>query len=387
MKSVARLDARLNARRMVSALLAITLLIALAGCDGSFWASSPRVPPVGPGCPAWTAARSQPNIAPPSGTDPAALAQYNERLVNQTIRPITNPYALTQRLATHQKDSIACTAAATPDDEQVGDERSFWVINSSQSGYHTIRARLDYVTPLLYVYVQDGVAVNGLALKNAADQFEATVYETDRAAFGAQWSLGPNHDGHITLLNATGLGPIGGYFSSGDEYPSIINPFSNERQILYVNLSDGVTPGSLAYQATLAHEFQHMIHWWARPGDPSWVNEGMSELAQRINNLPTQGIERAWLNAPQTPLVNGWSDNAAANQARYGASYALMDYLYERYGGAAFLRAFMASAASNLSAARSKRWVAVCRSASGFGRAAAAARSSVLAFSSERTSA
>ena len=327
---------------MAGALLAFTLLVALAGCDGSFWASSPRAPVVGPGCPAWTAGQSQPNIAPPSATDPASLAQYNAQLVSQTIRPVTNPYALTQRLATHQKSRIACTATTTPNDEQVGDERSFWVINASQSGYHRIHARLDYVTPLLYVYVQDGVNVDGLALKNAADQFEATIYDADRAAFGQQWSLGPNHDAHLTLLNTTGLGPIGGYFSSGDEYPSVINPFSNERQMLYLNLSGGAVPGSLAYQATLAHEFQHMIHWWARPGDPSWVNEGMSMMAQRINNLSTQGIERAWLNAPQTPLVNGWSDNAAANQARYGVSYAFMEYLYERYGGAAFLRAFMA---------------------------------------------
>ncbi len=342
MKPTARPNARPNAQRMAGALLAFTLLVALAGCDGSFWASSPRAPVVGPGCPAWTAGQSQPNIAPPSATDPASLAQYNAQLVSQTIRPVTNPYALTQRLATHQKSRIACTATTTPNDEQVGDERSFWVINASQSGYHRIHARLDYVTPLLYVYVQDGVNVDGLALKNAADQFEATIYDADRAAFGQQWSLGPNHDAHLTLLNTTGLGPIGGYFSSGDEYPSVINPFSNQRQMLYLNLSGGAVPGSLAYQATLAHEFQHMIHWWARPGDPSWVNEGMSMMAQRINNLSTQGIERAWLNAPQTPLVNGWSDNAAANQARYGVSYAFMEYLYERYGGAAFLRAFMA---------------------------------------------
>lgn len=343
MSPTARPGARPNAQRMASVSLAFTLLVALAGCDGSFWASSPRAPVVGPGCPPWTAGQRQPNITPPSATDPASLAQYNAQLVDQTLRPVANPYALTQRLSTHQKTRIACTAATTPNDEQVGDERTFWVINSSQSGYHRIRARLDYVTPLLYVYVQDGVNVDGLALKNATDQFEATIYDTDRAAFGSQWSLGPNHDAHITLLNVAGLGPIGGYFSSGDEYPRVINPFSNERQMLYLNLGGGAVPGSRTYQTTLAHEFQHMIHWWARPSDPSWVNEGMSVLAQRINNLPAQGFERAWLNAPQTPLVNGWSDDAAANQARYGVSYAFMDYLYERYGGAAFLRAFMAS--------------------------------------------
>jgi immune inhibitor A len=333
--------ARPSVQRLASLIFAATLLVALAGC--SFWASSPRTPVVGPGCPAWTAGRGQPNIPPPSATDPASLAAYNAQLVDQTLRPVANPYLLTQRVMTHQRQRIACAAPTTPADEQVGDERKFWVINASQNGYHRIRARLDYVTPLLYVYVQDGATVDGLGLKNAADQFEATLYATDRANFGNQWSLGPNHDAHITLLNVRGLGPIGGYFSSNDEYPSAISPFSNDRQILYLNLSGGATPGSPLYNTTLAHEFQHMIHWWARPGDPSWVNEGMSMLAQYINGLSTQGDERAWLNAPQTPLVNGWTDDAGANIARYGAAYAFMDYLYERYGGAGFLRAFMAS--------------------------------------------
>jgi immune inhibitor A len=333
--------ARPTLQRLASLLLAASLLVAVAGC--SFWASSPKAPVVGPGCPAWTAAQRQPDISPPSATDPASLAAYNAQLVDDTLRPVANPYLLTQRIVTHQQQRIACAAATTPADEQVGDQRVFWVINANQNGYHKIRARLDYVTPLLYVYVQDGANVDGLALKNAADQFEANLYATDRANFGAQWSLGPNHDAHITLLNLTGLGSIGGYFSSNDEYPKAISPYSNERQILYLNLSGGATPGSRLYQTTLVHEFQHMIHWWARPGDPSWVNEGMSMLAQRINGLPVGGVERAWFNAPQTPLVNGWTDDAAANVARYGASYAFMDYLYERYGGAGFLRAFMAS--------------------------------------------
>src|SRR6516162_9658148 len=142
---------RLRTQRVASALLALTLLV-LAACDGSFWASTPRAPVLGPGCPTWTAGQSQPNIAPPSATDPASLAQYSQQLVTQTLRPITNPYALTQRLVTHQAAHVACTATATPADEQVGDERSFWVANNSGSGYHRARARLDYVTPLLYVY-------------------------------------------------------------------------------------------------------------------------------------------------------------------------------------------------------------------------------------------
>ncbi len=95
------------------------------------------------------------------------------------------------------------------------------------------------MTPHLYVYVQDGAVVNYLALKASADRFEATTYARDRAAFGNQWSLGPDHEPRITLLNATNLGAVGGYFSSADEYPTSINKYSNARQMIYLNLSGG----------------------------------------------------------------------------------------------------------------------------------------------------
>ncbi|HEY7975129.1 MAG TPA: hypothetical protein VID72_07290 [Ktedonobacterales bacterium] len=330
-------------RRFRLAPLFLVMAIMLGGCDGSFWASSPHPQPIGPGCPAWTAPTTAPTIAAPTTTDPAAIEAYNAQVVGQTPRPVRNLYTLTQRLVNHQPGHIACQATKSPPDEQVGAEQQFWVINPNQSGYHQIGARLDYVTPHLYVYVQDGVDVDYLALKQSADRFEAQTYPRDRAAFGDQWNLGPDHQARITLLNATNLGPVGGYFSSEDEYPTAINPFSNARQMIYLNLSGGATPGSAYYDATLAHEFQHMIHWWERPTDPSWVNEGMSVLAQRLNGLPTDGLERAYFNAPQTPLVSGWTDDARANLPRYGAAFAFMDYFYERYGGDAALRALMAS--------------------------------------------
>lgn len=332
-------------RRFRLAPLFLVMAVMLTGCDASFWASSPHSQPIGPGCPAWTASTTSSATPPPSSTDPVGIAAYNTQLINQTTRPVRNLYTLTQRLVNHQPGHIACQAPTAPVDEQVGQERQFWVINSSQSGYHRISARLDYVTPHLYDYVQDGATVDYLALKLAADRFEAQTYPRDRAAFGDQWSLGPDHQPRITLLNATNLGPIGGYFSSEDEYPTAINRYSNARQMIYLNLSGGARPGNAYYDETLAHEFQHMIHWWARPSDPSWVNEGMSVLAQQINGLSTNGLERAYFNAPQTPLVNGWTDNAQANMPRYGAGYAFMDYFFEHYGGDAALRALMASGA------------------------------------------
>lgn len=332
-------------RRFRLAPLFLVCSVALAGCNASFWASSPQPQPIGPGCPPWTAPAPTTAIAAPTATDPLALEAYNAQLVSQTQRPVRNLYTLTQRLVNHQPGHIACQATRTPATEQVGDERQFWVVNANQSGYHRITARLDYVTPHLYVYVQDGATVDYLALKASADRFEAQTYPRDRAAFGDQWSLGPDHESRITLLNATNLGPVGGYFSSEDEYPTAINPYSNARQMIYLNLSGGARPGSAFYDATLAHEFQHMIHWWERPTDPSWMNEGMSVLAQQLNGLTTDGLERAYFSAPQTPLVNGWTDDPRANMPRYGAAYAFMDYFFEHYGGDKALRALMASKA------------------------------------------
>ncbi|HEX8996390.1 MAG TPA: hypothetical protein VF812_10200 [Ktedonobacterales bacterium] len=330
-------------RRWKVAPLLLALSIALSGCDASFWATSPRPQPIGPGCPAWTAPTTATTIAPPAATDPLSIEAYNARLAGLTVRPTRNLYTLTQQLVNHQTGHVACQSTKAPPDEQVGDERLFWVINARQSGYHRISARLDYVTPHLYVYVQDGATVDYLALKASADRFEAQTYARDRAAFGDQWNLGPDHQPRITLLNATNLGPVGGYFSSEDEYPTTINPYSNARQMIYLNLSGGARPGGAFYDATLAHEFQHMIHWWARPSDPSWMNEGMSVLAQQLNDLPTSGLEAAYFHAPQTPLINGWTDDPRANVARYGAGYAFMDYFYEHYGHDAALRALMAS--------------------------------------------
>ncbi|MDE3229518.1 MAG: immune inhibitor A [Chloroflexota bacterium] len=322
---------------------ALILCVALTGCAASFWATTPAPRPIGPGCPLWTSPTNQPDIAPPASAAPADVAAYNARLVSQTRLPPRNLYTLTQNVVYHKQGHIACQTTLVPAQEQVGQERRFWVINPSQSGYHRITARLAYVTPHLYVYVQDGAPVDYLALKASADRFEATTYDLDRAVFGDQWSLGPDHEPRITLLNAINLGAVGGYFSSADEYPTSINPYSNARQMIYLNLSGGARPGSAFYDATLAHEFQHMIHWWARPEDPSWINEGMSVLAQRLNGYPTNSLEQAYFAAPQTPLVNGWTDDALANLPRYGAGYAFMDYFYEHYGGDQALRALMAS--------------------------------------------
>ncbi len=271
--------------------------------------------------------------------------QQTQQLVTTTPHPLRDLYSLAQRLKFHNTTPIPHVVRTTPLSEQVGQEDSFWVSNQDTNSYHHIKAKLVYVTPHVYMYVEDGQKVNAGAIQASANLFENTTYPTDRTDFGSEWSPGVDADVHLTILNATGLGQsIGGYFSSEDEYPTLIDQYSNQREMFYVNLENTI-PGSSDYNSTLAHEFQHMIHWYQHPVDLSWTNEGMSVLAQHLNGFSAGGLDRAFVQSPDTQL-NDWSNDPAGAYAHYGAGYLFMDYFAEHYGGYTVLKELLSDPAS-----------------------------------------
>jgi immune inhibitor A len=336
---------RVGRVRRVAWLILVSIL--LAGCS-PFWAQktssatpTPATSSTAP-CPVWARTTAPAIAAPQQGADARAVAEYNASRVLQTTRPVRNLYAITQYLVKHLSSAVPCRVRSQPRNERVGDVRTFWVVTSSLTGYRQTSAKLVYVTPHLYMYLEQGVNTSTSALRASADLFERSIYQTDRRSYGAEWSPGPDADAHITVLNATDLGPIGGYFSSEDEYPRVVSQYSNERQMIYINLDGGAVPGTEFYNSTLAHEFQHMIHWYWHPGDDSWTNEGMSVLAQHLNQYTDGGVANAFLNQPDT-MLGGWTDSPHENVKHYGAGYLFMDYFAEHYGGYPVLRELLSS--------------------------------------------
>lgn len=312
--------------------LAATL--ALLGCT----ITTPRVvhtPTVTTaGCPA------QPSGTPPPPLTAASSTAQDEQVANlvlTTPRPARDLYAITQQIVKHLPTPIPHVVRSTPRDEQVGNMATFWVTNPNQIGYHQVTAQLVYETPHVYMYVESGAQAPVSAIKASADLFERQIFATDEATFGPHWSPGVDDDPHVTVLNATNLGNVGGYFSSEDEYPHQVFAYSNERQMIYINLDGGAVPGEEFYNATLAHEFQHMIHWYWHPSDPSWANEGMSVLAQHLNHFTTDGLETDFLQFPDT-MLGGWTDDTPSMATHYGAGYLFNDYFAEHYGGYGVLR-------------------------------------------------
>jgi hypothetical protein len=189
------------------------------------------------------------------------------------------------------------------------------------------------VTDHAYWYVADREAVDEAALDRLSAAFEDRIYPNDRAVFGSEWTPGVDNDPRITVLFAP-LRGAGGSFSAADEYTRAVNPYSNEREMMYI--STGAGWGDL--EGTLAHEFQHMIHWHEHANQDIWLNEGASVLAADLNGYGVLGVDVSFMRDPNVQL-NAWQASPGQARPNYGAAFLFLDYLMAHYGGERIIRA------------------------------------------------
>jgi len=252
-------------------------------------------------------------------------------LLERTEVPARDLIALTKRLK-HVEGPIPVVVRESPAEYEIGDEEVFWVSNADTEEYFQITAVVLYATPHVYMWVEKGVDVDLDRLREAADIFEEKIYPTNREFFGSEWRPGVDSDPHLSILHATGLGSVAGYFWGVDEFSRLVNEYSNEREMFYINV-EGVTVGSDFYNGTLAHEFQHMIHWYNDRNEDCWLNEGFSDLASFLNGYDVGGHDYAFAQQPDTQL-NTWADPdiPGATLPHYGAAYLFTSYFLERFG-------------------------------------------------------
>ncbi len=218
---------------------------------------------------------------------------------------------------------------------EVGDERTFYASNTDDNRHFQVDAVLLYKTDHAYFWVQKGERVDERALREAARFFEEHIYPTNRRVFGEEWEPGVDNDPHIAFLHARDLGSsVAGYFSSADSFPRAVSPYSNEMDMFYINL-DATEPGDPFYLDVIAHEFQHMIAWYQDRNEETWLNEGLSVLAEVINGFHMGGHLNVYLSDPDLQLT-GWDDEFPT--PHYGAAGLFAYYFYEHYGEEAVRR-------------------------------------------------
>jgi len=314
---------RRDAFRLVALAIGIGVTMALDGCAQIAASSAPLTQPPVPsvaGVPPLAATLRAQDLSP---RDDLALAR--DLLAGGTPAP-----------------SVITREDHIP---RLGDAEHFFVSDAHTGVAREITATLRLRGTHLEMWVEEGASVAQDALGRSAGAFDTHIYPALCEAFGTAPSLGVDGHPRLTVLNAD-LTDIAGYYTSANEYPRSVNPTSNERPMVVMNLRAAL-PGTDAYDAILAHEFQHLIHWSQDPNEDAWLNEGLSELAEVLAGYPEKSprLER-FAATPDLPLTQ-WAEGKGGLAAHYGASYAFVRYLYDRFGPV-FIRRLVAEPGNGL---------------------------------------
>jgi hypothetical protein len=293
------------------------------------------------------AGSESPKVATPSATgSPTAPMPADHSATLRALSEAQIPDRDLYRLAEQLKKlpgPIRQTVTDQPRLYKVGDRDIFWVSDQSKKQYFRVIAELRYATPHVYVWVEQGVNVSDADLKKSADVFENKIYPTNRRYSGSEWTPGIDADPHLFILHARGMGQgVGGYYSSADEYPREIDPYSNEHEMFYINV-EAYRPGTATYEGVLAHEFQHMIHWNEDKSEEVWVNEGLAELAAVLNGYDGDRATTLFTANPDVQL-NAWAEDPLQAAPHYGNAYLFTQYCVQRFG-AGLMRAVVAEPA------------------------------------------
>ncbi len=280
-----------------------------------------------------------PTLAPPPDERATRQAEETLNALETAEMPDADTHELGIRLLGIDPKTPRIANTESPD-YPVGTKRRFTVSDVDAEERFEVEAELVYKTPHVYMWVET-TALNKInldTLGEAAELFESHTYPTTREFFGSEWTPGVDGDPHLSILHATGLGAtVAGYFSSPDEYVKAVRDDSNEMEMFYINL-DNIQVGSKFYNGVLAHEFQHMIHWYNDRNETTWLNEGCSELAMVLNerahaesNYTVGGSDTAYMNTPDTQLTH-WPEGTAGDaSANYGGAYLFMEYFLDRF--------------------------------------------------------
>lgn len=245
------------------------------------------------------------------------------------VVPINDPIDLAERLG--GKENVPTTLPDTDAPYQVGEEKTFWVTNTDNNENFQVQATLRYVGENIYFWIENGVRYKESDLQQLAEDFDQDIVPTNREFFGMERNPGVDDDPRFYVLYARGLGAsLAGYFSSADELHPAAHPYSNAHEMFLLN-ADTVRLSEDYIYGTMAHEFQHMIHWYQDRNEETWVNEGFSMLAEHVNDLNSGGFDFDYVINPDLQLTD-WGAETGENGPHYGASYLFMVYFLDRFG-------------------------------------------------------
>ena len=225
-----------------------------------------------------------------------------------------------------------------------GDTDTFYMYNFGNSSMDSVTAELKYIGKEIEIWLVSGQSFSSSDIQAIANEFDSEIFDLVTTNFYTQPDVDGNGKASLILGDLGGF--AAGYISPSDFYSKSEYPYSNFRDLIYIESS---MPISNIY-STLTHEFQHLCHnnrnllvendWDSGDLYYRWIDEGLAMAAQQMYGDPLE----KWFE-----VVNNSYYNASL---RDGNSFLFWDYddtdkVYSDYAMAYFFFQYLRIQAGN----------------------------------------
>ena len=205
------------------------------------------------------------------------------------------------------------------------------------------------------IFGRDEDVILQTQLEYLKDEFDINIYPTMATIYGTVFPRGVGDDAVkiwvlIHNIRDESYWPtppeeddptsyIAGYFSASENSAAMEN-----KNMFHIDTYDwehriGDNPDRpYLYEGVFAHEYEHMIHFDIDSDEPSWVDEGLADLAGYFCGYGHSEGHLAYYFAYHFYVsLTFWGGTLED----YGMAYLFQFYLYENFGGAAFTTALV----------------------------------------------
>ena len=230
----------------------------------------------------------------------------------------------------------------------VGSQKSWYADDFRTQQRYLVPSTCRAVGTRCYIFVEDALWLDTVT-QSAVDAFRVAfdsstpasatqgIYQTTVDAFGAT----PNVDSDAKIIvmildikdqfSNTGTGGfIGGYFTSQNQFAG---PQSNLAEMVYIDADPVPLTNASGLQfalSTLAHEFQHLIHFNYDTNELTFINEGCSLAAEVICGYPI--YDQSYFVSQTNVNLLSWQREISD----YSRAARFMTYLRDQVGAGVF---------------------------------------------------
>ncbi len=219
-----------------------------------------------------------------------------------------------------------------PPDWEIGMTHLFRVMNVASGELQFCSARIFLITDNIVFWLDEKETQPvPEPIRLRLQRFDRETLPMLHSVFGEENKPGIDNDHRFHVLFTDLIGEqYNGYFSSEDTADPRIRPGSNGMDLLILNTAL-FTQGDNAVINTLSHESQHMIHYHYDQNEQTFINEGLSGLAEYLAlGSVRDTFIRNYLYDTGRSLI--WWPESGNNAPYYGFSFLFCTYLYDRFG-------------------------------------------------------